>query len=258
MPNIVKVKNLSASLEDYLESIFHIVAEKSAARAKDISDRMKVNRSSVTGALHALAQKGLINYAPYDVITLTPQGKSLAEDVVRRHEILQDFFVKILAADTAAAAQAACKMEHAVSPEIIERFCHFIEFMEICPRGGPDWVEKFDNYYQHEKRGDSCEKCISLCLEQVRKNNMRDSNGTSSTVCLKDLKPSGRGKIVKIAVKGEIRKRLMEMGVTTGTVVEVERVAPLGDPIEIKIRGYHLSLRKVQAKGIFVEPVEPI
>ena len=66
--------HLSASLEDYLETIFLIVQKKQAARAKDISIELKVKASSVTGALRQLSEKGLINYAPYDIITLTSKG----------------------------------------------------------------------------------------------------------------------------------------------------------------------------------------
>jgi DtxR family Mn-dependent transcriptional regulator len=61
---------LSASLEDYLEAILRIVQEKQVARAKDVGKRLNVGRSSVTGALHALADRKLINYAPYDLRTL--------------------------------------------------------------------------------------------------------------------------------------------------------------------------------------------
>ncbi len=82
-------ETLSASLEDYLEAIFHIIKQKQAVRAKDISRRLTVSSSSVTGALHSMAERGLINYAPYDVITLTAKGKAVAEDVIRRHEVLQ-------------------------------------------------------------------------------------------------------------------------------------------------------------------------
>ena len=65
-------------------------------RAKDIADRLQVNKSSVTGALRSLSEKVLVNYAPYDIITLTAGGEKLAKDIVRRHETLKDFFVKIL------------------------------------------------------------------------------------------------------------------------------------------------------------------
>ena len=73
------------------------------------------------------------------------------------------------------------------------------------------------------------------------------------TAKLKDLKPGQKGKVLKINVRGETNKRIVEMGVTPGAVVEVERVAPLGDPIDIKVKGYHLSLRKDEAEGIEIE-----
>ncbi len=144
---------LSESLEDYLEAIFCIIQEKQAARAKDISKWLKVGRSSVTGALHALADRGLINYAPYDVITLTDEGNSIARGVARRHEVLRDFFVKVLAVDAIEADTAACKMEHAVSKGILQRFVKFVKFIEECPRDGDmKWVESFEYYC-------SCDEC---------------------------------------------------------------------------------------------------
>ncbi|MHC4981959.1 MAG: metal-dependent transcriptional regulator [Planctomycetota bacterium] len=126
-------KKLSASLEDYLEAIFQIAAEKKVARSKDISKVTRVSRSSVTGALRALSEKGLINYAPYDLITLTPKGRAVAEGVVRRHEVLREFFVEVLGVDERQGEKAACKMEHAMSGKILERF---IRFVDSTRRGG--------------------------------------------------------------------------------------------------------------------------
>lgn len=70
---------------------------------------------------------------------------------------------------------------------------------------------------------------------------------------LHELKPGEKGKIAKVAGGGGIHRRLLDMGLVSGSEVEVERVAPLGDPIEIKIKGYHLSLRKEEASNIQVE-----
>ena len=56
-----RIELLSSNMEDYLEAIFHISKEKQAARAKDIADRLMVNKSSVTGALRSLSEKGLVN-----------------------------------------------------------------------------------------------------------------------------------------------------------------------------------------------------
>ena len=133
---MMQKKALTASLEDYLEAIYHIIREKQAARVKEIAKRLKVNNSSVTGALKTLSKKGLLNYAPYDVITLTDKGEEAALDVIRRHEILKKFITDILCIEGSAADDAACTMEHAVTPEVLERIVRFVEFTEICPRSG--------------------------------------------------------------------------------------------------------------------------
>ena len=70
---------------------------------------------------------------------------------------------------------------------------------------------------------------------------------------LKELKPGEKGKVTKISGIGPIHRRILDMGVVKNTEIEVERVAPLGDPVEVKVKGYHLSLRKEEAANIFVE-----
>jgi len=139
---VAESDRLSSSLEDYLEAIYHIVNEKHAAKARDIAKRLNVNSSSFTGALQSLAKRELVNYAPYDLITLTPEGMRIAEDVVRRHETLYKFFVNVLNVDKVEAEEAACKMEHAVSPNILERLVQFVNFVEACPIGGALWDEE--------------------------------------------------------------------------------------------------------------------
>ena len=160
---------LSSNMEDYLEAIFHISAEKQAARAKDIADRVKVNKSSVTGALRTLSQKGLVNYAPYDIITLTAKGKKLAAEIVRRHEALKDFFIKILLIDQDEAEEASCKVEHAVSKNIIDRLIRFVEFIEICPRGGKQWIKGFQRHCENGDTAELCSDYIAVCLEDLKK-----------------------------------------------------------------------------------------
>ena len=74
---------------------------------------------------------------------------------------------------------------------------------------------------------------------------------------LKDLKPNEYGIVLNVASGGTLRKRIIDMGITCGVTVFVRKVAPLGDPIEIKIRGYELSLRKTEAESITVEKFNP-
>ncbi len=67
------------------------------------------------------------------------------------------------------------------------------------------------------------------------------------------LKPGEKGRITKIGVEGPLKRRLMDMGVLVGEEVKVEKVAPLGDPVEITVKSYSLLLRKKEAEGILVE-----
>ena len=76
-----------------------------------------------------------------------------------------------------------------------------------------------------------------------------------AVIQLNELQPGQKGRVVKVTVSGETGRRLVEMGVTSGTRIEIEKVAPFGDPIDIKVKGYHLSLRKEEAAGITVEPL---
>jgi Fe2+ transport system protein FeoA len=69
---------------------------------------------------------------------------------------------------------------------------------------------------------------------------------------LKDVNPGQVCVIEGIGKKSTLRKRIIDMGLTIGTTIEVRKLAPLGDPIEILIRGYHLSLRKAEAAEVFV------
>lgn len=245
-------REISASLEDYLEAIFHIAAEKGAARAKDISRRMKVNSSSVTGALRALAERALVNYAPYDVITLTPKGTRIAKDVIRRHEILRDFFVKVLAVEEAEAEEGACKMEHAVPRSILERLVEYIDFLESCPRAGTTWISGFGYYCEHGSKVEDCERCVSNCLDDVKRKGRESADGGAS-VGLELVRPGQKARVVKVRSRGGAAKRLAEMGITPGALLEVERVSPVGDPVDVKIKGYHLSLRRDEVAGIQVE-----
>ena len=70
---------------------------------------------------------------------------------------------------------------------------------------------------------------------------------------LRDLKPGEEGVVASLGTKGPMKRRIMDMGVTPGVSVKVIKVAPLGDPIEVNIRGYELSLRKEEANQIILK-----
>ena len=73
---------------------------------------------------------------------------------------------------------------------------------------------------------------------------------------LKDIKVGKRAKVIRVNGEGGIRRRIMDMGITKGVAIYVRKVAPLGDPMELFVRGYELSLRKADADMIEVEEVK--
>lgn len=145
-----KRNQLSASLEDYLEAIFNLASESDGARSKDIAEELGVAKSSVTGAIQALSEKGLANYRPYGCITLTESGQAVAAEVVRKHNILKSFFISVLGVDADSAQQAACRAEHALGSEIIGRLLSFIEYVTESHKNGHDVADEFRRF--HKKR----------------------------------------------------------------------------------------------------------
>lgn len=149
---MVKKQNLSASLEDYLEAIFNIASKKNFARSRDIAKSLGVSRASVTGALRILKEKGLANYEPYGYVTLTESGRIAAAEIARKHNILKSFFIDVLGVESEVAQKAACKAEHELGPEIIQKLLSFIEFVTQSNNNGRDLVEEFQNFC---KKGNS-------------------------------------------------------------------------------------------------------
>jgi DtxR family transcriptional regulator, Mn-dependent transcriptional regulator len=138
-PALVLATDLSESLEDYLEAILAIEGEKRAARPKDIAHRLSVSPPSVTAALQNLAARKLVNYAPYDLVTLTERGRQLALDVRKRHDALRRFFTDLLQLDTTEADHVACHMEHALPAHTLGRLVEFMDFIDNSPHGGVNW-----------------------------------------------------------------------------------------------------------------------
>ncbi len=148
---------LSESLEDYLEVILKLEQAQKVARAKDIAEKMNVQRGSVTGALKNLKEKKLINYEPYSFITLTPKGKKLAREITRRHAVLKDFLFNVLQIDIETAEATACRMEHAIDKKTLERLVCFIDYVHKFPKAGEDWIKSFIKYCKSVEQ--DLEKC---------------------------------------------------------------------------------------------------
>jgi len=166
----MKTKPVSASLEDYLETIYNLIQKKRVARGKDISNQLGVTNASVTGALHALSEKKLIHYAPYEFVTLTAEGERIAAGVADRHGTLKEFFESVLGLDEKEASENACRVEHAISEKLQKRLTLLMKFFRVCPRAGTGWLERFSVFCGQAGERESeeeCRQCLSQTLAEL-------------------------------------------------------------------------------------------
>ena len=126
-------------MQMYLKTVHEIQSRKGAARVTDIAAGLNVKKASVTSALRTLAAGGYVNYAPYDVVTVTNSGRSIAEELQRRYAVLHDFFVHVLGIDPETADADSCNLEHHLSETLYERLIGFIEYYQSCATSKFRW-----------------------------------------------------------------------------------------------------------------------
>jgi DtxR family transcriptional regulator, Mn-dependent transcriptional regulator len=235
---------LSSSFEDYLEAIFTIVAKNRVARSKDIAEKLKVKRPSVTGALKALAEKGLVNYQPHSYITLSSEGEKIARWVDERHKVLKDLFTEVLKLPANESEKAACYMEHGVNANVYKS----LRSLLMAVRNNEELARMLQIGMEAEKENiDYTTFFDSVAI------GMGNGNVTAPAFTLNILTSGESGTIERIVGNDTLKKRLREMGITSGQEVRVVKSAPLDDPIEIKVRNYNISLRREEADKIIIK-----
>ncbi|MBW7864238.1 MAG: metal-dependent transcriptional regulator [Candidatus Hydrogenedens sp.] len=152
---------LTATLEDYLEAIHALAPGNTGARMGDIARRLGVHKSTVTAALRSLAERGLVEYAPYRPVTLTRRGKGIGAEVLRRHDTLRRFLVEVLGVDGGVAEETACKMEHVMPDEVIGRFTSFADFMAACPRVSAHFNRGIGYFCADTPGKGECSRCVA-------------------------------------------------------------------------------------------------
>jgi DtxR family Mn-dependent transcriptional regulator len=117
---------MTQSLEDYLETIYLLIKDTGSACVRDVAKSLGVKMPSVVKALHELKSLELVNQEPYSSIELTKKGERLAKSVLARHELLKSFLVS-LGVNPATADEDACRMEHILSAETLDKIRIYTE-----------------------------------------------------------------------------------------------------------------------------------
>lgn len=178
-----KDKKLSSSMENYMRAIYHIVEEKKAARVKDISAFLGIGASSVSEALRNLADKDLINYEPYGIITLTDSGQIIAKDLINRHSVICDFLKNVLSVAEDEVESNANSIESGVTDDVLTKFVRFLEFMKTCSCKNPKWIHSYKYYSEKGEVKEKCHRCIALTKDNPDAVSNENCCGMSSKPC---------------------------------------------------------------------------
>lgn len=232
---------LSQSLEDYLEAIYICSNEKETVRVKDLSKFLKVKTPSVVGALKSLVKNGMVQHEHYGYIELTEKGREFGQQIYQKHQIIAQFFHKILGVDREISDRDACDLEHHIHPETYERIVRLFEFLENCTEEESSFLDNFH---------------VFLESGEIPRSN-RQGTERKSRKKLSELSAGGKGKIVRICANQQMRKHLLSLGVMRGECIEVSHCAAGGDSVECRIKEHSLCLKQSEAGSVMVEEIRP-
>jgi len=117
---------LTPSNEDYLEAILFLLEKEPHVHSVQVAQYLKVSKPSVVKAMGVLKEAGLVHQEPYGTLWLTAEGERLARQVSHRHNTLKTFLTEVLGVEECVAEEDACKMEHSVSQETMEKLADYM------------------------------------------------------------------------------------------------------------------------------------
>ncbi|MGD9817773.1 MAG: metal-dependent transcriptional regulator [Desulfomonilaceae bacterium] len=240
---------LTSAMEDYLEAIYHLEQERRIARVRDIAQRLNVRMSSVSAALKTLGSRGLIKYDPHQFITLTPKGLSRAKEIVRNHEILKRFLTRILQIEESTSEDNACRIEHHLDPEVIEKLIRFVEMVELCP------VEHIKRFEKYNKTCENCVPCLEEAMKKLNTRTQAQKDAMEAGLTLSEANQGDQLLVGSIFGTKDFREILSNDGIKIGAMVILEKLDPAAEFITLNINGYHVTISKKDAKKIFVKPI---
>ncbi len=240
------VEVLTPALEDYLETVFLLVERHKFARVRDIAVERGVKPGSVSPAMKRLADLGLVKYVQREYVDLTETGRVAARRVLARHTVLFRFFRDLLKLPEELSESEACAMEHSLSSATMDRMVSLFEFLDACPQSPDSLLARF---HQCPIANADCEDCKPGCEHE--------GAGVEATNPLSELAAGERGIVVRIGSHGAIRQRLLNMGMLPGTELTVERYAPGGDPVWIRLGTSQVALRRHEADALHVKALAP-
>jgi DtxR family Mn-dependent transcriptional regulator len=215
-------EEVSPVVEEYLECIFKLQEKSAAARTSDIVKSLGVVPGTVTNTVEWLEKEGLVRHKPYKGARLTEKGRKIALQVIRRHRLSERLLTDILHMEWDKVHNAACRLEHAMTDEVMKPLEKTLGHPKTCPHGNPIPT-----------------KCGGIIEEE-----------SSSLI---DLAEGEEGTIMKITEeKADMLRYLNAMGLVPGAHLKVVGKAPFNGPITVRVDRTNRALSREVASIIRV------
>ena len=133
---------ISSEAEEYIEAIYKLQEKKGVAKTKELADALKVVPGSVTNTLAHLEKHDLVKRTPYRGVRLTAKGRKLALKIIRRHRLAERLLTDILMVEWSDVHEIACKLEHALTENVLPLLERRLGYPKFCPHGNPIPTEK--------------------------------------------------------------------------------------------------------------------
>jgi DtxR family Mn-dependent transcriptional regulator len=221
------------SVDEYLETIYFLAfpigeyrpqASGSPTLASRVAEMLGVSRASAGEMLKRLESEGLVERGEHKEAILTPPGRERAEQVVRRHRIVERLLTDFMGYTAAEAHVYADEIGEGFSDDMIERIDERLGHPERCPHGWP----------------------VDTEFEQAENRDL---------AALADLGPGSRATIVRLAEHdGELLHWFYDQGFVPGTEVEVREAQPAAEQLTVRLDGGERTIAEKAAAGLFVRP----
>ncbi len=217
--------NFSTAEENYIKAIWRLQQSDANVTTNELAAELQTKPASVTDMLKRLSEKKLLHYAPYYGVTLTPEGKKLALNIIRKHRLWEFFLVEKLQFNWDVVHDIAEELEHVSSPELIERLDAFLGFPKADPHGDP----------------------------------IPDSKGrmtSTNNISLQQLSESQPAVVTGVGDQSSsLLELLRQKNIGIGAKLEIKQRHAFDGSVEIKIRNQPvINLSEQLAKNIFVQP----
>lgn len=215
---------LSHEAEEYIEAIYKLQRRSGVARTKELARELNVVPGSITNTIAHLEKHGLVEHTPYRGVKLTAEGEKLALNIIRRHRLAERLLTDLLEADWSIVHETACRLEHALTEDLLSLLERRLGYPKFCPHGNPIPREN------GEVSDVECYPLTSMAANQ-----------TCIVIKLLDEK---RETLLSLASKG----------IKPNVPIHIVKIE--GDSLVLCIAGEERTINRKEAEGIWVKAVE--